>query len=67
MMEMLRSLIKEKEQAAGPGSQSDVAQPDQRRDEPTYPPGFTPPFAKMLSMPQMGGFPYGYAPPSTNE
>ena len=53
MMEILWSLMREKGLAVSPGLQSDAAQLDQRRDEPTYPPGFTPPYAQTLSIPQM--------------
>ena len=63
MMEMLRTLVKEKGLATGLGLQSSVAHLDQRREEPVYPPGFIPPYAQTQSMPQIGGFPYDYAPP----
>ena len=62
MMEMLRTLVRDKAQAIG--QQSNAAQPEQRREDPVYPPGFTP-YAQAQPMPQMGGFPYDYAPPST--
>ena len=71
MMELIRTLIRDKRQASGPGSQNEIAQPDQRREEPLYPIGFTPPYALNVHMAQappmqqVGGFPYGYAPPST--
>ena len=63
-MEMLRTLVRDKAQAIGP--QSSVAHPDQRREDPAYPQGFTPPYTQTQPMPQMGGFPYGYLP-QTNE
>ena len=34
MMELLRTLVKEKGQASGPGPQNETAQHDQRREEP---------------------------------
>ena len=36
MMEMLKTLVKDKTQAAG--QQSGAAQPEQRREDPAYPP-----------------------------
>ena len=71
MMELIRTLIKDKGQAPGPGTQNETAQTDQRREEPVYPPGFTPPYApnvhvaQVPSTQQAGGFLYGYAPPPT--
>ena len=71
MMELIRTLIKDKGQASGPGPQNEIAQPDQRREEPVYPAGFTPPYAPNVHtaqaplMQQARGFPYGYAPPPT--
>ena len=43
MMEMLRILVRDKAQTTG--QQSNAAHPDQRREDPTYPQGFTPPYA----------------------
>ena len=43
MMEMLRTLVRDKAQATG--QQSGAAQPEQRREDPTYPQGFPPPYA----------------------
>ena len=63
MMEMLRTLVRDKAQAAS--QQSGVAQPEQRKEDSVYPPRFTPPYAQTQPMPQMGGFPYDYAPPPT--
>ena len=63
MMEMLRTLVRDKAQATG--QQSGAAQPKQKRKDAIYPSGFTPPYAQAQPMPQMGGFPYDYAPPST--
>ena len=60
-MEMLRALVRDKAQATG--QQSGDAQPKQKREDPTYPQGFTPPCTQAQPMPQMGRFPYGYAPP----
>ena len=41
MMELLRTLVKEKGQASGQGQQNETAQYDQRREEPVYLTGFT--------------------------
>ena len=71
MMELIRTLIKDKGQASSPGPQNEIAQPDQRREDVVYPPGLTPPYAPNVHMAQAppmqqaGGFPYGYAPPPT--
>ena len=71
MMELIKTLIRDKGQASGPVPQNETAQPDPRRDEPVYPPRFTPPYAPNIhmaqapSMQQSGGFPYGYVPPPT--
>ena len=71
MMELIRILIKDKEQASSPGPLNETGQLDQRREEPVYPAGFTPSYAPNVhmaqtpSMQQAGGFPYGYAPPPT--
>ena len=71
MMELIRTLIKDKWQASGPNPQNETAQPDQRREELVYSAGFTPPYAPNVHMAQAppvqqaGGFPYGYAPPPT--
>ena len=61
MMEMLRTLVRDKAQVAD--QQSGTAQPEQRREDPTYPQGSTPSYAQTQPMPQMGGFSYSYAPP----
>ena len=63
MMEMLRILVRDKAQATG--QQSGAAQPEQKREDLVYPQEFTLPYAQAQPMPQMGGFPYGYAPPLT--
>ena len=47
MMELIRTLIKDKGQASSPGSQNEAAQHDQRREEPVYPVGFTPLMLRM--------------------
>ena len=71
MMELIRTLIKDKGQASGLSPQNETAQPNQRREEPVYPARFTPLYApnvRMAQTPPMqqaGGFPYGYAPPPT--
>ena len=69
MMELIRTLIRDKGQALGPGPQNETVQPNQRREELVYPTGFTPPYALNVHvaqappMQQVGGFPYDYAPP----
>ena len=69
MMELIKTLIRDKGQASGPSPQNEIAQPNQRREEPVYPVGFTPPYApnvhaaQALSIQQARGFPYGYVPP----
>ena len=71
MMQLIRTLIRDKRQASGSGPQNETAQQDQRREEPVYPAGFTPPYAPNIHvaqtppMQQAGRFPYGYAPPPT--
>ena len=71
MIELIRTLIKDKWQTPSPGPQNETAQPDQRREEPVYPARFTPSYAPNVHMAQAppmqqaGGFPYGYAPPPT--
>ena len=41
MIELLRTLVKEKGQASGLGPQNEMAQHDQGREEPVYMAGFT--------------------------
>ena len=71
MIELIRTLIKDKGQALGPSPQNETAQPDQRREEPVFLVGFTPPYAPNVHvaqtppMQQARGFLYGYAPPPT--
>ena len=71
MMELIRTLIRDKGQAAGTNLPNETAQTDQRREDVIYPPGYTPPYAPNVHMTQAppmqqaGGFPYGYAPPPT--
>ena len=71
MMELIRTLIKNKGQAPNSGPQNEAAQPDQKIEEPVYPAGFTPLYALNVhmtqapSMQQVGGFPYNYVPPPT--
>ena len=71
MMELIRTLIRDKGLALGFSSQNETAQPDQRREELVYPTGFTPPYAPNVHvaqappMQQTGGFSYGYTPPPT--
>ena len=52
MMELIRTLIRDKGQASGPGPQNETAQPGQRREEPVYPTGFTSPYAPNVHMAQ---------------
>ena len=61
--ELLKTLVRDKAQATG--QQNSVAQLEQGREDPAYPQGFTPLYTQAQLMPQMGGFPYGYAPPPT--
>ena len=42
MMELIRTLIKDKGQVSSLGPHNETAQPDQRREEPVYLAGFTP-------------------------
>ena len=71
MIELIRTLIKDKGPTSGPNPQIETAQPDQRREDVIYPPGYTPPYAPNVHMAQSPpmqqarGFPYGYAPPPT--
>ena len=71
MMELIKTLIKDKGQASSPGPQNETVQPDQRKEEPIYPIGFTLPYAPNIHMAQAPplqqarGFSYGYAPPPT--
>ena len=41
---LLKTLVRDKAQAAG--QQNSAAQPEQRREDPAYPQGFTPPYAQ---------------------
>ena len=50
MMELLRTLVKEKGQASGSGPQNEMAQHDQRKEEPVYPTGFILPYALNVHM-----------------
>ena len=52
MMELIRTLIRDKGQASGPSPQNKTAQSDQRREEPVYPTGFTPPYAPNVHVAQ---------------
>ena len=64
-MELIRTLIKDKRQTSGPSPQNETAQHNQKKEEPVYPQKSTPPYAQAQPMPEMGEFPYDYAPPST--
>ena len=57
MMEMLRTLVKDKGHAASLSQQSSVVHPDQKREDLAYPQRFIPPYAQTQPMSQMGGFP----------
>ena len=63
MMEMLRTLVRDKAQATSPGPQNNAAHLEQRRENPAYPQGFTLPYVQAQPLPQMEGFPYGYPSP----
>ena len=52
MMELIRTLIKDKKQASGPVPQNETIQLDQKREEPVYPATFTPPYAPNVHMTQ---------------
>ena len=71
MMELLKTLIRDKGSALDPNPQNETAQTDQRREVPVYPSGYTPPYALNVHMAQAppiqqaGGFPYSYAAPPT--
>ena len=71
MMELIRTLVRDKGLASAPNPQNETAQTDQRREDVVYPSGYTPPYAPNVHMAQAppmqqaGGFPYGYAPPPT--
>ena len=71
MMELIRTLIRDKGRALGPDTQNETAQTDQRREELVYPSRYTPlyapniPMAQAPPMQQVEGFPYSYAPPPT--
>ena len=68
MMELIRTLIRDKGQASGSNPQNETVQIDQRKEDVVYPPGYTPPYAPNVHMAQAppmqqaGEFPYGYAP-----
>ena len=65
MMEMIRALVREKRQVAAPSPQNGAAQSKLKREDPAYPQGSVPLYAQTQPMHQIGGFPYGYAPPPT--
>ena len=50
MMELIRTLVRDKGLASGPNPQNEIAQVDQRKEEPVYPPGYTPPYAPNVHM-----------------
>ena len=52
MMELIRTLIRDKGQAPGPSTQNETVKADQRREEPVYPSGYTPPYAPNVHMAQ---------------
>ena len=61
--ELLKTLVRDKAQTVG--QQNSASQPKQRREDLAYPQGFIAPYTQAQPMPQMGGFLYGYVPPST--
>ena len=71
MMELIRTLIRDRGQASDPNPENEIAQPDQRREDVVYPTWFTLPYAHIVHMAQTppmhqaGGFPYTYTPPPT--
>ena len=68
MMELIRTLIRDKGQASGPNPQNEMTQIDQRREDVVYPLGYTLPYAPNVHMAQappmqqVKEFSYGYAP-----
>ena len=50
MMELIRTLIKDKGLASGPSPQNETTQTDQRGEDVVYPPGYTPPYASNVHM-----------------
>ena len=52
MMELIRTLVRDKGQASGPNPQNETTQPDQRREDVICPPGYTPPYAPNVHMAQ---------------
>ena len=52
MMELIRTLIRDKGPTSDPNPQNETAQPDQRREDVVYPPGYTPPYAPNVHMAQ---------------
>ena len=71
IMELIRTLVRDKRPALGPSPQNETTQTNQRREDVVYPLGYTPSYAPNVHMAQAppmqqaGGFPYGYAPPPT--
>ena len=52
MMELIRTLVRDKGPASAPNPQNEIAQTDQRREDVVYPPGYTPPYAPNVHMAQ---------------
>ena len=48
MMELIRTLIRDKKEASGPSPQNETTQPDQKREELVYPTRFTPLYASNI-------------------
>ena len=71
MMELIRTLVRDKGPASGPSPQNETTQTDQKREDVVYPPRYTPLYAPNVHMAQAppiqqaGGFSYGYALPPT--
>ena len=54
MMELIRTLIKDRGPTSGLNPQNETAQLDQRREDVVYPPGYTLPYAPNVHMAQIG-------------
>ena len=71
IMELIRTLVRDKGPVSGPSPQNETTQTDQKKEDVVYPLGYTPPYALNVHMAQAPlmqqarGFPYGCAPPQT--
>ena len=50
MMKLIRTLIRDKGPTSGPNPHNETAQPDQKKEDVAYPPGYTPPYAPNVHM-----------------